>query len=234
MILENINKELRTKLQLQQWNNTIAVINWFKKIENKNGYKFMIFDIKDFYSSISKRLLDDSFNFARQHVQIKREDSSIIQRRRKSLLYNKEIPWQKKNTNLFNGTMGTYNGAKVCEIVGLFLLNNLANKFGKNTVGLYRDDGLTLFKNFNGHRTHKIRKEFHQLFKENGLSLETECNLKTANYLDIALDLNAGTYKPYRQPKGGFPLGETTGEFTAKSRRNYFATKLYLIFTRKR
>ena len=158
MILENINKELRTKLQLQQWNNTIAVINWFKKIENKNGYKFMIFDIKDFYSSISKKLLDDSFNFARQHVQIKREDSSIIQRRRKSLLYNKEIPWQKKNTNLFNGTMGTYNGAKVCEIVGLFLLNNLANKFGKNTVGLYRDDGLTLFKSINGHRADKYVK----------------------------------------------------------------------------
>ena len=54
VILENINKELRNKLQLQQWNNTTAVINWFKRIEDKNKYKFMIFDIKDFYSSISK------------------------------------------------------------------------------------------------------------------------------------------------------------------------------------
>ena len=35
VILENINKELRNKLQLQQWYNTTAVINWFKKIENK-------------------------------------------------------------------------------------------------------------------------------------------------------------------------------------------------------
>ena len=93
MILENINKELRNKLQLQQWNNTTAVINWFKKIEDKNKYKFMIFDIKDFYSSISRKLLDDSINFARQHVQIKREDFSIIQHARKSLLSNKEIPW---------------------------------------------------------------------------------------------------------------------------------------------
>ena len=31
--------------------------------------------------------------------------------------------------------------------------------------------------------------------------------------------------------KGGFPLGEMTGDFASKSRRNYFATKLYLIFT---
>ena len=106
VILENINKELRNKLQLQQWNNTTALINWFKKIEDKN------------------KLLDDSINFARQHAQIKREDFSIIQHARKSLLYNKEIPWQKKDTNLFDVTMGAYDGAEVCELVGLFLLNS--------------------------------------------------------------------------------------------------------------
>ena len=80
------------------------------------------------------------------------------------------------------------------------LLNNLANKFDKTSVGSYRDDGLALFKNINGHLADKIPKEFHQLFKENGLSLEIECNLKTVNYLDITLDLNTGTYKPYRKP----------------------------------
>ena len=36
VILKNISKELRNKLQLQQWSNTTAVINWFKKIENEN------------------------------------------------------------------------------------------------------------------------------------------------------------------------------------------------------
>ena len=137
------------------------------------------------YSTISKKLLDGSINFARQHVQVKREDFSIIQHARKSLLYNKEIPWQKKNTKLFDVAMRAYDGAEVCEIVGLFLLNNLVNKYDKNSVDLYRDDGLALFKNVNGHRADKISKEFHQLFKENGLSLEIKCNLKTVNYLDI-------------------------------------------------
>ena len=32
--------------------------------------------------------------------------------------------------------MGAYDGAKVCEIVGLFVLNNLANKFDKNNVDI--------------------------------------------------------------------------------------------------
>ena len=99
----------------------------------------MIFDIKDFYSSISKKLLDDSINFTRQHVQIKREDFSIIQHTRKLLLYNKEIPWQKKNTNLLHVAMGAYDEAKVCELVGLFLLNSLANKFDKTSVLAYTE-----------------------------------------------------------------------------------------------
>ena len=74
--------------------------------------------------------------------------------------------------------MGASDGADVCELVGLFLLNNLANKFDKNSVGLYRDNGLALFKNINHHLADKIGKGFHQLFKENGLSLKIECNLK--------------------------------------------------------
>ena len=95
--------------------------------------------------------------------------------------------------------MRAYDGAEVCELVGLYLLNNLANEFD-NSVGLYRDNGLALFKNINGHGADKIPKEFHQLLKENGLPLEIECNLKTVNYIDITLDLNTGTYKPYRKP----------------------------------
>ena len=42
--------------------------------------------------------------------------------------------------------MGAYDGAEVGEHVGLFLLNISANKFVKNNVGLYKDDGLALLK----------------------------------------------------------------------------------------
>ena len=119
---------------------------------------------------------------------------------RKSLLYSKDIPWQKKNSNLFDVTMGAYDGAEVCELVGLFLLNLLSKKFIKENIGLYRDDGLGIFRNINGHQADKIGKEFHHIFKQHGLSLEIECNLKTVNYLDVTLDLRNGTYKPYRKP----------------------------------
>ena len=129
----------------------------------------------------------------------KRRFQYFSTRKKKSLLYNKEIPWGGKNTNFFDVAVRAYDGAEVYELLGLFLLINLANKFDKNCVGLYSDDGLALFKNINGYWADKICKEFKQLFMENRLSLEIECNLKTVNYLDITLDLNTGTYKPYRK-----------------------------------
>ena len=46
--------------------------------------------------------------------------------------------------------MGSFDGAEVSELVGLFLLNNLSEKYGKNKVGLYRDDELVLLRNTNG------------------------------------------------------------------------------------
>ena len=42
VILKIIHKELRNKLQLQQWNNTTSVINWFKKIKNKTNKKHYV------------------------------------------------------------------------------------------------------------------------------------------------------------------------------------------------
>lgn len=81
--------------------------------------------------------------------------------------------------------MGDYNGAEVCGVVGLFLLNNLGKNFEKNSVDLYRDDGFAISKNINGHHADKIFKEFHQWFTEKGLSLETESKIETVNYLDI-------------------------------------------------
>ena len=48
-ILDNINKRLCTSLNINQWKNTESVIDWFKRIEQKHLYKFIMFDIKDFY-----------------------------------------------------------------------------------------------------------------------------------------------------------------------------------------
>ena len=55
----------------------------------------MIFDIKDFYPSITKKLIDNVFNFAQQHVQIKREEVTIIQQASKSLQQENSVVKEK-------------------------------------------------------------------------------------------------------------------------------------------
>ena len=54
--------------------------------------------------------------------------------------------WMKKDS-LLDVTMGTYDGVEVCEFVGTFLLDEIIVKYDKNSIGLYDDSGLSVFKN---------------------------------------------------------------------------------------
>ena len=69
-ILENINNQIRSSTNLNQWRNTAAVINWFKKIPYKNNSKFIKFDIVDFYPFISEVLLGEALKFAKRFAEI--------------------------------------------------------------------------------------------------------------------------------------------------------------------
>ena len=40
----------------------------------------------------------------------------------------------KKSSNLFDVTMGAFDGAEVCELVGTFLLNKISQKYNKNSA----------------------------------------------------------------------------------------------------
>ena len=42
--------------------------------------------------------------------------------------------------------MGCFEGAKMCELKGIFILNKLHNGFQNNTYSLYRDDVFTIIK----------------------------------------------------------------------------------------
>ena len=59
-IHEKINDKLRDSLRINQWKVTSEFIGWVLKIPDKNKYKFAMFDIKDFYSFILKKLLTNA------------------------------------------------------------------------------------------------------------------------------------------------------------------------------
>ena len=199
VVLDDINSKLTESLGVNQWKNSDNVIEWFKNIQNKSMYTFTIFDIKDFYPSITETLLEKAIHFARTRTPISSENIEIIHHARKSLLFSENGTWIKKNSGLFDVTMGAFDGAEICELVGTFILNSISERFNKKDIGLYRDDGLSVFKNLSGPENEKIKKILQKIFKENGLNIIIQCNMKIVNYLDLTLNLNDGTYKPYRK-----------------------------------
>ena len=101
---------------------------------------------------------------------------------------------------MFDVAMGSYDGAEICELVGLFILDKLRAEFKNDNIGLYRDDGLAAFKNVGARTSNSIGKRFAKCLKDLGLSITIQTNQKIVNYLDVTFDLNNGSYKPYRKP----------------------------------
>ena len=59
-ILDRINYSIRSKVNVNQWRNTQSVVEWFSNIKEKSSCSFLVFDIVDYYPSISESLLIES------------------------------------------------------------------------------------------------------------------------------------------------------------------------------
>ena len=128
---------MRNKRQFNQWKNSENVIDWFKKIENKNNYVFIKFDIAKFYPSMSETILQTAIRFAEDHVEITDEEKRIIYHCPKSLLFYKNEPWKKKDSDsCFDVTIGSYDGAELCEFIVIYLLSQLCTITSKNEKSL--------------------------------------------------------------------------------------------------
>ena len=95
--------------------------------------------------------------------------------------------------------MESFNGAEICELVGLYMLNILVKRFGRNYIGIYRDDGLAVIPYANGPKIERARKDIIRIFSNNGLKITAECNLSITDFLDVTFNLNNGTYCPYKK-----------------------------------
>ena len=63
-------------------------------------------------------------------------------------------------------TMGSFDSAEVCKLVGLYILHILSTKYGKNLNGIYRDDGSACSENVSGPQADRIRKDFIYTFRK--------------------------------------------------------------------
>ena len=199
-LLQDINGQIRKELGLQQWRSTSDTLNWFKNLKFKTRLKFLQLDIVDFYPSITEELFNAALLFASETVTISQETKDILHHARQSLLFHNDAVW-KKTTGLFDVTMGSYDGCELCELVGLYILQKMRNKFPEIDFGLYRDDGLGALKRTPKTKLEKLKKDIFKMFKEElGLKITLDTDLTTVNFLDVTFDLHAEKYCPYRKP----------------------------------
>ncbi len=101
-------------------------------------------------------------------------------------------PWIKRNAqNTSDVTMGSYDGAETCELIGLYMLSLIAPNF-KDQLGLYHDDGIAVCK---ATPKRSAKQEVCNVFKSNGLKITIEANKNFVNFLDVTLDFTSGNYK---------------------------------------
>ena len=196
-ILDRINSNITNTRNFNQWKNTASVINWFKSSQNHQRSSLICFDIENFYPSISQDLLNKALDFASNYDNITADERNIIIHAKSSILIHKNQPWQKKGNTTFDVTMGSFDGAETCELVGSFLLSQLQHL--NINVGLYRDDGLAI-TNASPRDTENTKKEICRIFNNNGLRITIEANKKIINFLDVTFNLNQNTYPPFTKP----------------------------------
>ena len=90
-ISKTISEKIITKIvslaNVNQWKNSASVIEWYKTISNKDQYRFIIFDIENFYPSISIELFNEALNFVKTLTDISETGVSIMMQVHKTLLF---------------------------------------------------------------------------------------------------------------------------------------------------
>ena len=140
----------------------------------------------------------NAIKFARQFTDITDEEIEIIVHSCKMILYFCDSVWVKKEKDdNFDIPMGSLHGAEACELVGLFLLNDMREIAKPTDYGLYRDDGLMVVQK-SPCEIERLSKSIRSIFKRNGFNITIEKALKRVEFLDVILDLNDNSYRPYR------------------------------------
>ena len=198
-ILEHVVNVVKSKSKLRQWKNTHEVLMWFKQLKNKQKKTFILFDVCSFYPSITPELLSLALDWATMYVNISRDEKNIIMQSKKSYLYARNKPWVKKGDENFDVGMGAFDSAESCDIVGLYLLDQLNNRIKELEVGIYRDDALGVVET-TARNAEKIRQKIIQIMSEHGLKITSTANLKVVEFLDVSLDLKNECYRPFIKP----------------------------------
>ena len=96
----------------------------------------------------------------------------------------------------FDVPIGAYDSAQIADLIGFHMLDTLGRIVNLKLVSLFWDDGIIFIPDSNGPKTSKIQKIV-RAFKLKGLRIEIAPNLMIVDFLDVILNLDNGTIKPF-------------------------------------
>ena len=96
--------------------------------------------------------------------------------------------------------MGSFDGAEICELVGLYLINKLSKLLGNENMGLYRDDRVPAIETASDPILDKMRENIIALFKEEGPTITYDTNLTETDFVDVTFSLETSKFFPFKKP----------------------------------
>ena len=95
--------------------------------------------------------------------------------------------------------MGSFFGAELCDLIGLYALSKLKSLYDTKEIGLYRDDGLAIIQTKNNQDLENKKKKTIKIFRDIGFKITIDTGATICNFLDITLDLSNNLFKPYKK-----------------------------------
>ena len=150
---------------------------------------------------IKNQNLPKALSFAKLQYDFTSDELELIMHSRKTLLFWQDSTWVKQESDEdFDIPVGCYDGAEICELVGIYIQNKLCTLMNKKDFGLYRDNRLGILRNTSGPEADRKRKSIIKIFKECEFSITCEVTKKIADFLDVRFNLNEQSYEPYTYP----------------------------------
>ena len=116
------------------------------------------------------------------------------------MFYENEA-WKKKDTDtIFDVTMGSYDGAELCEFIGIYIQSLFLNILSEDNMGLYRDDGLSILRKINKQEIDRVREKIISIFKNIDFKIKIVTNFTEVDFLGVTFNLENNTYRPYKKP----------------------------------
>ena len=95
--------------------------------------------------------------------------------------------------------MGSFFGAELCDLIGLYALSKLKHLYNHKDIGLYRDDGLAIINIKSNQELEKLKKNTIKTFNKLGFKITIDIGTTKCNFLDISLDTSNNIFKPYQK-----------------------------------